>query len=144
MYALTEPMGDSIIAPLYRHLLKWGVKFEFFCRVKSVNLSPTEALVDKVVLAQQVRLNKGLQRYEPLISRADGHDSWPLHPLVEQIDHGEDLDGYDLEFGLDGLAGRDPRARSQAAAGRRGERERGRFRFGRARHGIWRAGRHLP
>jgi uncharacterized protein with NAD-binding domain and iron-sulfur cluster len=97
MYALTEPMGDSIIAPLYRHLLKWGVKFEFFCRVKSVNLSPTEALVDKAVLAQQVRLNKGLQRYEPLISRADGHDSWPLHPLVEQIDHGEDLDGYDLE-----------------------------------------------
>ena len=35
MYALTEPMGDSIIAPLYEYFAKWGVKFEFFCRVKS-------------------------------------------------------------------------------------------------------------
>ena len=98
MYALNEPMGDSIIAPLYKYLRDHrGVRFEFFCRVKSVNFSPTDPLIDSVVLAQQVTLKKGRKRYEPLIQRADGNDSWPLHPLADQIHRGEELDGYDLE-----------------------------------------------
>jgi uncharacterized protein with NAD-binding domain and iron-sulfur cluster len=97
MYALTEPMGDSIIAPLYQHLAKWGVKFEFFCRVKALCLSVNEPVIEKIVLAQQVRLAKGVPHYEPLIKRVDGAASWPLYPDPDQIENGAALKGYDLE-----------------------------------------------
>jgi uncharacterized protein with NAD-binding domain and iron-sulfur cluster len=97
MYALSQPMGDSIIAPLYQLLAKWGVKFEFFCRVKQLCLSPNEPVVERIVLAQQVRLAKGVSHYEPLIERADGAASWPLHPDPAQIENGAALRGYDLE-----------------------------------------------
>jgi uncharacterized protein with NAD-binding domain and iron-sulfur cluster len=98
MYALTEPMGDNLIAPLYEYLCAREVRFEFFCRVKSLHLSPEAPVVDRVEMAQQVRLANGADVYKPLIRRADGAASWPAHPDPKQIDSGgRNLADYDLE-----------------------------------------------
>ena len=72
-------------------------------------------LIENIVLAQQVRLARAFQHYEPLIKRADGAASWPLHPHPDQIENGAALKGYDLEFGVDRLAGRDPRTHALAS-----------------------------
>ncbi len=96
LHALTAPMGDSIIAPFYAYLHdKRNVKFEFFCRVKKLELSPEAPVVDRVVMAQQVELKQ--RYYDPLISRADGAASWPSAPDPDQIVNGDALKGIDLE-----------------------------------------------
>lgn len=97
LHALSEPMGDSVFAPLFKYLDDWGVNFEFFCRVKELLLSATEPAVESIVLAQQVQLAKGVSSYDPLIPRADGGLSWPTQPRAEQIVNGDRLSGYDLE-----------------------------------------------
>jgi uncharacterized protein with NAD-binding domain and iron-sulfur cluster len=97
LHALTEPMGDNIIAPFYRCLKKRGVKFEFFCRVKKLELSTSEPAVDRVVLAQQVLLANSAEEYKPLVARHDGRPSWPSEPDPTQIVDGNDLKGFDLE-----------------------------------------------
>ena len=57
LHALAEPMRDNIIAPFYRYLrYQRKVKFEFFCRVKKLELSSEAPIVDRVILAQQVLL----------------------------------------------------------------------------------------
>ena len=81
MYALSEPMGDSIIAPLYKYLRDHrGVRFEFFCRVKKLELSPYEPLVDRVILAQQVVLDDGAAYYDPWSSGRTGTGHGPRRP----------------------------------------------------------------
>ena len=97
-HALTEPMGDSIFAPFYQYLRYYrNVKFEFFCRVKKLELSPYEPLVDRVILAQQVVLDDGAAYYDPLVKREDGDWSWPSAPDPNQIVNGDALEGYDLK-----------------------------------------------
>jgi hypothetical protein len=90
-------MGDSIIAPLFEYLRDWGVNFEFFCRVKKLQLSQTEPVVERIVLAQQVKFAPGAPRYNPLIRRSDGSPSWPIRPDGTQIVNGDRLDKFDLE-----------------------------------------------
>ena len=97
LHELTEPMGDSIIAPFFQHLQKRKVKFEFFCRVKKLELSKTKPVVERVVLAQQVFLKNGAAYYKPLIKRKDGGASWPAQPDPNQIVDGDSLKNYDLE-----------------------------------------------
>ena len=97
LHALTEPMGDNIIAPFYLCLKDRGVKFEFFCRVKALELAPSEMAVDRVVMAQQVKLNDPTKEYEPLVKRRDGHASWSSEPDKAQIVNGNYLNGVDLE-----------------------------------------------
>ena len=97
LHALREPMGDNLIAPLFEYLRDWGVSFEFFCRVKELQLSQTEPVVESIVLAQQVQLANGASKYEPLISRSDGSPSWPIRPDSGQIVNGDLLYRYDLE-----------------------------------------------
>ena len=97
LHALTEPMGDNIMAPFYKCLKKRGVKFEFFCRVKKLELSTSEPLVDSVVMAQQVLLANGAEEYDPLVFRHDGRPSWRSEPDPKQIVNGDDLKGYDLK-----------------------------------------------
>ena len=44
LHTLTEPMGDSIVAPFFEYLRDWrNVKFAFFCRVKKLELSLSRA-----------------------------------------------------------------------------------------------------
>ncbi len=98
LHALAEPMGDNIIAPFYRYLrYQRKVKFEFFCRVKKLELSSEAPIVDRVILAQQVLLKNGEQYYDPLIPREDGGWSWPSAPDPDQIVDGDALEGIDLE-----------------------------------------------
>ncbi len=97
LHALSGPMGDNIIAPFYEYLHdEKNVKFEFFCRVKKLELSPNAPVVDRVILAQQVLVKNGAD-YNPLVPREDGAWSWPSAPDPNQIVNGDALEGYDLE-----------------------------------------------
>ena len=97
LHALTEPMGDNIIAPFYRYLrYQRNVKFEFFCRVKKLELSSEAPIVDRVILGQQVRVQNDAP-YNPLVQREDGGWSWPSAPDPNQIVDGDALEGIDLE-----------------------------------------------
>ena len=97
LYALTAPMGDNIIAPFYEYLrYRRNVKFEFFCRVKKLEMSADTPIVDRVILAQQVLVQNDAY-YNPLIKREDGGWSWPSALDPNQIVNGGALKGVDLE-----------------------------------------------
>lgn len=97
MYEMSVPMGDCVIAPLYKLLEKRGVRFEFFHRVESLHLSADQKTIASVKIARQVTLKQG--QYQPLIqvnyTDPDGTqgliDAWPHEPLGEQIVEGESL-----------------------------------------------------
>jgi uncharacterized protein with NAD-binding domain and iron-sulfur cluster len=94
LYALREPMGDNVIAPLYKYLRSRGVNFEFFSRIKSLNLSSERSAIDEIILAQQVEFVNKNSPYEPLI---ENDSTWPSRPNAEQIVNGDQLENYDLE-----------------------------------------------
>lgn len=87
--------GDTVFAPLYEVLKKRGVKVDFYHRVAGLHLSADKRRVDKIEIAEQVRL-KG--DYDPLVD-VRGLPCWPSAPLYAQIEEGEALlaSGVDLE-----------------------------------------------
>jgi uncharacterized protein with NAD-binding domain and iron-sulfur cluster len=97
-YTLREPMGDFLFAPLYKYLHDKGVTFEFFHRLDKLVVSPDGSAIQSVVLGRQVNLRDPNGEYHPLIMNPDnGLESWPSHPLYDQIENGSALDGHDLE-----------------------------------------------
>ncbi len=93
-YKMEAGMGDVVFAPLYEVLLKRGVKFEFFHRVK--DLSPDLLFnreIETIELEQQVSLLDG--PYQPLID-VKGLPCWPAEPLWDQLVPGGSL-GFDFE-----------------------------------------------
>ena len=97
-YALQEPMGDFLFAPLYTYLCKRDVKFKFFHRLDELQLSNDGSVIEKIALGRQVKLKYPVVGYKPLID-VPGKDykSWPTHPDYDQIEHGDELKDYDLE-----------------------------------------------
>jgi uncharacterized protein with NAD-binding domain and iron-sulfur cluster len=97
-YALKEPMGDFLFAPLYTYLCKRDVKFKFFHRLDELKLSNDGSVIEKIALGRQVKLKYPDVGYKPLID-VPGKDykSWPTHPDYDQIEHGDELKDYDLE-----------------------------------------------
>jgi uncharacterized protein with NAD-binding domain and iron-sulfur cluster len=97
-YALQEPMGDFLFAPLYTYLCKRDVKFKFFHRLDELKLSNDGSVIEKIALGRQVKLKYPDVGYKPLID-VPGKDykSWPTHPDYDQIEHGDELKDYDLE-----------------------------------------------
>jgi uncharacterized protein with NAD-binding domain and iron-sulfur cluster len=97
-YALQEPMGDFLFAPLYTYLCKREVKFKFFHRLDELKLSKDGSVIETIVLGRQVKLKYPGVGYKPLIDVPEkGYESWPTHPDYDQIEHGDELKGYDLE-----------------------------------------------
>jgi uncharacterized protein with NAD-binding domain and iron-sulfur cluster len=89
--------GETIIAPMYEVLKKRGVKFEFFQKVESLQLSADKRSIASVDVALQATLKKPGE-YAPLID-VKGLPSWPAEPDYEQLVEGEALraQGIDLE-----------------------------------------------
>ncbi|MFV0473914.1 MAG: FAD-dependent oxidoreductase, partial [Pikeienuella sp.] len=96
--------GETLIAPLYDALVKRGVKFAFFHRVKDLKVADGEMEIDEIEIDIQATVKKGEHAYQPYIKVKNGHlkkplDCWPDRPLFDQLTEGEALraSGADLE-----------------------------------------------
>src|SRR5579872_167722 len=103
-YDLAAGMGETVITPFYRAIVKRNpaIRFEFFSRVRRLGLSPDGALVNKIVLGVQARPRAGA--YAPTVE-CGGISAWPSRPRYEQLEQGAELQrsdelpggGFDLE-----------------------------------------------
>jgi uncharacterized protein with NAD-binding domain and iron-sulfur cluster len=94
VWEMMAGMGEAVIAPIYQVLERRGVRFRFFRRVTALELSGDKHTVARIRIARQVNLKS--DAYQPLID-VKGLPCWPSEPLYDQIEHGEDLRGVDLE-----------------------------------------------
>jgi uncharacterized protein with NAD-binding domain and iron-sulfur cluster len=90
-------MGDTIFTPLYEVLRRRGVRFEFFHRVRKLELSADKSRVERVVIGRQATTKSGGE-YLPLYD-VKGLGCWPSDALTEQLVEGDELEaqGIDLE-----------------------------------------------
>ena len=104
IYAFSAGTGEVVIAPLYKVLLKRGVKFEFFSKVEALHVNATGDAIESVEIGLQATLKPEFERYDPLIHVKD-LASWPAAPLYDQLAQGNEMKkghelpsgGYDLE-----------------------------------------------
>lgn len=98
-FEMQSGMGEVVVTPVYRVLKNRGVKFEFFMKLKQIELDSTRTSVAKIVFDRQVRLCNG--SYDPTISPGpcNGYlECWPDKPLWKQICGGEQLATQCLDF----------------------------------------------
>ncbi|GIQ75081.1 NAD(P)-binding protein [Bradyrhizobium sp. RD5-C2] len=99
-FEMQSGMGEVVVVPIYRVLKQRGVKFEFFRKLKRLELDPQEGSVARIVFDRQVNLTK--KEYCPTIrpQPCNGNlECWPETPLWSQICNGRRLQeqGVDLE-----------------------------------------------
>ncbi|MCG2626202.1 NAD(P)-binding protein [Bradyrhizobium sp. WYCCWR 13023] len=99
-FEMQSGMGEVVVVPIYRVLKQRGVKFEFFRKLKRLELDPQEGSVARIVFDRQVNLTNGA--YCPTIrpQPCNGNlECWPETPLWNQICDGRALQeqGVDLE-----------------------------------------------
>ncbi|WP_437597125.1 NAD(P)-binding protein [Sorangium sp. So ce590] len=87
-YKMRAGMGETVFSPLYEVLRRRGVRFEFFHRVRGLELSADRRAVERVVIGRQATPRSG--EYRPLID-VGGLPCWPEAPLYEQLVEGEEL-----------------------------------------------------
>jgi uncharacterized protein with NAD-binding domain and iron-sulfur cluster len=98
MYRMNAGMGDIVFAPYYEALKKRGVRFEFFQRVRSLQLGPDGTSVEAIHIDRQVALKPGVEAYDPFVM-VKGLPCWPSSPDFDQIENGQALaaSGANLE-----------------------------------------------
>lgn len=97
LYEMGAGMGDVVVTPLYRVLAARGVRFEFFQRVKSLELSDDGKRIARVRFGRQTTLRNG--PYQPLQDLPGiAQPVWPDHPLYEQIVEGAALRAQDIDL----------------------------------------------
>lgn len=117
-YALRETMGDFLFAPLYDYLSgAKNVKFEFFCKIRSLTLAKDRPVLEEILFDRQVLLADGVLTYDPLVEMPSvGRRTWPSTPKTSEIKDGYKLEGHDLESAwtdwIDAAPGRRLRLRS--------------------------------
>lgn len=99
-YRMTAGMGDIVFAPLYQVLRRRGVRFQFFHRLRHVQLSPS-SVPDPHVTALHFDVQartQGDAEYQPLID-VHGLPCWPAQPDYAQLREGAKLrrQRWDLE-----------------------------------------------
>jgi uncharacterized protein with NAD-binding domain and iron-sulfur cluster len=89
-------VGEVLIAPLYRVLKARGVKFEFFHKLKQIELTEDKTSIARLHFVRQVDFMPG--GYEPTVT-SGSRTYWPSTPKWERIDKGTELRdrGIDLE-----------------------------------------------
>lgn len=83
-YKMRAGMGEVVFAPLYEALRARGVRFEFFSRLEDLHLSPDRRSVAEVRITRQVRLDAGIETYDPLVE-VRGVPCFPARPRHEQL-----------------------------------------------------------
>ncbi len=104
-FRMQAGMGDTVFTPLYEVLKARGVKFEFFHKVESLNLSDDRKSVAGITMNKQVTLKKGVTEYDPLEVVQD-LECWPEKPRYEQISNAAKIKDIDLESYYSGYAGK--------------------------------------
>ncbi|MEM1249348.1 MAG: NAD(P)-binding protein [Acidobacteriota bacterium] len=96
VWEMQAGMGDTIFAPLYEVLKRRGVAFEFFHRVRKLELDDSKTEIARLRVSRQVDL--ACDAYEPLVD-VKGLPCWPNRPLFDQIEDGAALEatGANLE-----------------------------------------------
>ena len=99
-FEMQSGMGEVVVMPIYRVLQQRGVKFEFFRKLRCLELDPQAGSVARIVFDRQVNLRKA--EYCPTIrpQPCNGNlECWPETPLWSQICDGRRLQeqGVDLE-----------------------------------------------
>ncbi|WP_437303441.1 NAD(P)-binding protein [Sorangium sp. So ce388] len=87
-YKMRAGMGETVFSPLFEVLRRRGVRFEFFHRVRGLELSADRRAVERVVIGRQATPRSG--EYHPLID-VGGIPCWPERPLHDQLVEGEEL-----------------------------------------------------
>ena len=100
-YFFAAGTGETVIRPAYETLKSRGVKFQFFHKLESVGVSEAdgEKTVDSLTFTVQAQV-KGGKEYDPLLhvfGKADSFRVWPNHPLYDQLEHADELQGINLE-----------------------------------------------
>lgn len=91
IYAFAAGTGETVIAPFYQVLKKRGVTFEFFSKVKTLNVSADGGSIASVDIDVQATLAKDVAEYDPLMKDPPrGLPSWPDRPNFEQLAQGTD------------------------------------------------------
>jgi uncharacterized protein with NAD-binding domain and iron-sulfur cluster len=88
-------MGDTIFAPIYEVLRRRGVRFEFFHRVRELELSADGTSVAKVHIGRQATLVDG--EYDPFVVVND-LPCWPSTPRYEQLVEGAELEAEKIDL----------------------------------------------
>lgn len=89
--------GETIIAPMYEVLKKRGVKFEFFHKVESLQLSADKKSVAAIEVGVQATLKDPAAGYQPLIE-VKGLPAWPADPDYSQLVEGEALKAEQIDL----------------------------------------------
>lgn len=95
LYRFNGGTGEIVIAPVYRALLKRGVKFELFHKVKNLSLSSDKKSVQKVEMEIQATPKNGT--YQPMI-KVKNRYGWPSFPDYSQLKEGEELKKLDINL----------------------------------------------
>jgi uncharacterized protein with NAD-binding domain and iron-sulfur cluster len=99
-WRMSGGMGDIVFAPLFQVLRQRGVRFEFFHRLRNVELSPHNAKEPSYVRALEFDVQariKGGGEYQPLVD-IHGVPSWPSRPDYRQLANGRTLALEDRAF----------------------------------------------
>ncbi len=86
MYLINAGMGETVIGPMYDALLRNGVKFEFFRKVRRLELSLNKKRISRVHFDRQVELKDRV--YRPTF-KYKGLTCWPSEPDWDQIVDGK-------------------------------------------------------
>ncbi len=88
LYEMQAGMGEAVIGPLYQVLQQRGVHFEFFHKVRRLELSPDKRWIQRIHLDRQVQLTG--PAYDPMFV-VKGLPCWPSEPFWSQIVDGEQI-----------------------------------------------------
>ncbi|CAN5717174.1 NAD(P)-binding protein [soil metagenome] len=89
--------GETVIAPMYIVLKNRGVKFEFFHKVSSLELSADQKSISAVHMGVQATLKNPERGYEAL-KPVEGLPAWPPGPLYDQLVQGDALQALDIDL----------------------------------------------
>jgi uncharacterized protein with NAD-binding domain and iron-sulfur cluster len=89
--------GETVIAPLYHVLKHRGVRFEFFHKVKALQLAPDGTSVASVAMEVQAELKNPSVPYDPLVP-VQKLLCWPNHPKYDLLVQGEALERDDINL----------------------------------------------
>jgi len=95
-FKMNAGMGEIVVAPLYEALLARGVRFQFFRKVKRLELSADRKSIRRVHIARQADTVGGV-RYQPTID-VRGMTCWPAQPDFAQLVHGAELKQAGVNF----------------------------------------------
>ncbi len=87
LFLMKSGMGEVVVAPMYEVLLRRGVKFELFHKVKHLALSPGGTAIGRVDFDVQAAPPPG-QSYAPTM-RFGGLTCWPDRPFWHLLADGE-------------------------------------------------------